>query len=272
MRLQRFAPRRCGGHRLTGRRVGGRLATAVARPPPPRPPRRAPRPPRPRRAIAPGTRFFVPPPSAGAPQQVVALLKSARPQGRRADRGDGDDTAGRLVHQRHARPGAGSRCGRRWPKPRFERAVPVLVAYDIPGRDCAQYSAGGALNEADYEAWINGFAAGHRQRQGGRHPGARRARQHAVGLRAARRRSTRSPTPSGSPSCSTRSPRWRQTPGSSVYLDGTHSAWQSVGTITQRLLEADVQQAQGFFLNVSNYQPTPTSSTTAPGSQTASRW
>ena len=43
----------------------------------------------------------------------------------------------------------------------------------------------------------------------------------------------------------------------SVYLDGTHSAWQSVGTITQRLLEADVQQAQGFFLNVSNYQPTP---------------
>ena len=43
----------------------------------------------------------------------------------------------------------------------------------------------------------------------------------------------------------------------SVYLDGTHSAWQSVGTITQRLLAADVQQAQGFFLNVSNYQPDP---------------
>jgi endoglucanase len=46
-----------------------------------------------------------------------------------------------------------------------------------------------------------------------------------------------------------------QDPGASVYLDGTHSAWQSVGTITQRLLEAGVQQAQGFFLNVSNYQP-----------------
>jgi endoglucanase len=43
----------------------------------------------------------------------------------------------------------------------------------------------------------------------------------------------------------------------SAYLDGTHSAWQSVGTITQRLLEADVQDTQGFFLNVSNYQPTP---------------
>ena len=42
----------------------------------------------------------------------------------------------------------------------LERAVPVLVAYDIPGRDCAQYSAGGALNQADYEAWISGFAQG----------------------------------------------------------------------------------------------------------------
>src|SRR5581483_7164356 len=45
-------------------------------------------------------------------------------------------------------------------------------------------------------------------------------------------------------------------PGVSVYLDGTHSAWQSVGTITQRLLAAGVQQAQGFFVDVSNYQPT----------------
>ena len=38
--------------------------------------------------------------------------------------------------------------------------APVLVVYDIPGRDCAQYSAGGALDEADYEAWISAFAAG----------------------------------------------------------------------------------------------------------------
>src|SRR3954452_3844785 len=38
--------------------------------------------------------------------------------------------------------------------------VPVLVAYNIPFRDCAQYSAGGALDTASYEAWIDGFAAG----------------------------------------------------------------------------------------------------------------
>ena len=38
--------------------------------------------------------------------------------------------------------------------------VPVLVAYNIPFRDCAQYSAGGAVDTAAYEAWIDGFAAG----------------------------------------------------------------------------------------------------------------
>ena len=38
--------------------------------------------------------------------------------------------------------------------------VPVLVAYNVPFRDCAQYSAGGATNVAEYEAWIDGFAEG----------------------------------------------------------------------------------------------------------------
>ena len=36
----------------------------------------------------------------------------------------------------------------------------MLVAYDVPFRDCGQYSAGGTLNTADYLAWIDGFARG----------------------------------------------------------------------------------------------------------------
>src|SRR5215467_12400823 len=39
-----------------------------------------------------------------------------------------------------------------------QHQVPVLVAYDIPGRDCSQYSAGGAQGTADYAAWIDAFA------------------------------------------------------------------------------------------------------------------
>ena len=38
--------------------------------------------------------------------------------------------------------------------------MPVLVAYNIPFRDCAQYSAGGATSVAEYGAWIDAVAAG----------------------------------------------------------------------------------------------------------------
>ena len=39
-------------------------------------------------------------------------------------------------------------------------AIPVMVAYNIPLRDCGSYSAGGAANQAAYRAWIDGYAAG----------------------------------------------------------------------------------------------------------------
>jgi endoglucanase len=138
----------------------------------------------------------------------------------------------------------------------IERAVPVLVAYDIPGRDCAQYSAGGALNEAGYEAWIDGLAQGIGDRQA-----IVILEPDALG---------NMPSNCGLPSSvypftdaeriaeiQYAAAALESDPGVSVYLDGTHSAWQSVGTMTQRLLEADVQGTQGLFLNVSNYQPTP---------------
>ncbi len=38
--------------------------------------------------------------------------------------------------------------------------VPVLVAYNIPFRDCAQFSAGGATTVEEYKAWIDGVAKG----------------------------------------------------------------------------------------------------------------
>ena len=153
---------------------------------------------------------------------------------------------------------------------RLTHTIPVLVAYDLPFRDCAQYSAGGAVRQAGYLAWINGLAQGIGNRQAVviLEPDALGNMPSGCGLPA-----------SVYPFTDTERVAELQyavsaleaDPGVSVYLDGTHSAWQSVGTISQRLLQANVQQAQGFFLNVSNYQPTPTSSTTAPGSPTASR-
>ncbi|HEX3965483.1 MAG TPA: glycoside hydrolase family 6 protein [Trebonia sp.] len=207
------------------------------------------------RGFGPGTRFFVPPPSSGAPQQILQL----------AGRGDLKDAA--LITEMETIPravwftsGTPAQVQQQVQKTMIEaaveRAVPVLVAYDIPGRDCAQYSAGGALDEADYEAWINGLARGIGN---GKaiiilEPDALGNLPSGCGLSSSVYPFTDSERTAELQYAVT---ALEGDPGTSVYLDGTHSAWQSVGTITQRLLEANVQEAQGFFLNVSNYQPTP---------------
>jgi endoglucanase len=207
------------------------------------------------RVISPGTRFFVPPPSSGAPQQVVALLKAR----------DVKDAA--LVTEMETMPRAAwftsgtqaqvqQQVRQTMAEAAVERAEPVLVAYDIPGRDCAQYSAGGALDESAYQAWIDGFAKGI---GGGKavvilEPDALGNMPSGCGLS-----SSAYPFTDAERIAEIRYAvsALEADPGVSVYLDGTHSAWQSVGTITQRLLQAGVQQAQGFYLNVSNYQADP---------------
>ncbi len=206
------------------------------------------------RGLVPGSRLFVPPPSDGAPQQIAHLLTS----GHVADavRIAEMEAVPRAVWLTGGTPAQVlAQVRQTMAEAQAERAVPVLVAYDIPGRDCAQYSAGGALSQADYEAWISAFAQG----IGGR-PAAVILEPDALG---------NMPSGCGLPASVypfTDSERiaelqdavgaLEQDPRTAVYLDGTHSAWQSVGTITQRLLEADVTSAQGFFLDVSNYQPT----------------
>lgn len=37
---------------------------------------------------------------------------------------------------------------------------PIFVAYHIPGRDCGSFSGGGAVDSADYRAWIRAVAGG----------------------------------------------------------------------------------------------------------------
>src|SRR5687767_10970740 len=43
-------------------------------------------------------------------------------------------------------------------------ALPVFVAYNIPGRDCGSYSAGGSRGADAYRRWIRSFAEGLRGR------------------------------------------------------------------------------------------------------------
>ena len=136
-----------------------------------------------------------------------------------------------------------------------QRAIPVFVAYNIPGRDCANLSAGGALTTEEYKAWIDGFANAI-----GGHEAIVIVEPDGLGL-----------LPSNCPALPdypfTDAQRYEELnyavdrlgarPGVSVYLDGTHSAWLSVREAANRLLRAGIERASGFFVNVSNHQFTP---------------
>jgi endoglucanase len=140
--------------------------------------------------------------------------------------------------------------------------VPVLVAYNIPFRDCAQFSAGGATTVEEYTAWIDGFAAGI-----GDEEAVVILEPDGLGI---------IPwytnidggldwcQPAEADPDTAAAERFfmmnyavdalKAQPNASVYLDATHSAWLNVGDASQRLARAGVDRADGFYLNVSNYQ------------------
>src|SRR5665811_2346477 len=103
--------------------------------------------------------FYVPKADKGATQQVVSLIKKH----------DFKNAAllQKMISKGHAVWFTGGTPGNVLGQVRktmmlakVQHTVPVLVAYNIPGRDCSQYSAGGALDAASYAAWIDGFARG----------------------------------------------------------------------------------------------------------------
>lgn len=147
-----------------------------------------------------------------------------------------------------------------------KRSVPVLVAYNIPFRDCAQFSAGGATTAADYEAWIDGFAAGIGDR-----PAIVILEPDGLGIipwynpyGSVDGDALEWCQPAEADPATAAAERFEMLnyavdalaalPDVKVYLDGTHSAWLGVGDIAHRLQQAGVADADGFFLNVSNYQ------------------
>lgn len=122
--------------------------------------------------------------------------------------------------------------------------LPVLVAYNIPKLDCGTSGATGA---DAYRSWISGFAAG---------IGARKAvvilepdalagmdclsatDQQALRLDLLRDAVT----------------ILKSNAATVVYMDAGHSSWQSAATMIDRLTKAGVAYADGFSLNVSNFQ------------------
>lgn len=131
-------------------------------------------------------------------------------------------------------------------------AVPVLVVYNIPLRDCGQYSAGGAHDPTAYRLWIREVARGIKNRKvvvilepdalplmtKCLSPADQQGRMDliadAVRVLAANA-------------------------GTKVYLDAGHAKWIPAPEMATRLKAAGIEGADGFALNVSNYMGTPES-------------
>ncbi|MDP3794972.1 MAG: glycoside hydrolase family 6 protein [bacterium] len=124
-------------------------------------------------------------------------------------------------------------------------ALPVFVAYNIPGRDCGGYSWGGAGSAQAYRDWIAAFAAGIGNERAVivlepdalahmdcLEPAAQRERlaliEEAIAL-------------------------FKRNPSAAVYIDAGHSGWMTPEAMAERLGSAGIGRADGFALNVSNF-------------------
>ena len=124
------------------------------------------------------------------------------------------------------------------------RALPVFVAYNIPGRDCGQYSAGGANGSDAYRRWIRGFANGISNRRAvvilepdalaGMNCLSAAGQQERIDL-------------------IHDAVRVLKAKGAAVYIDAGHARWIDAATMANRLNRAGIAEADGFSLNISNF-------------------
>lgn len=127
-------------------------------------------------------------------------------------------------------------------------ALPILVAYDIPYRDCGQYSAGGENDPDAYRAWISAFAAGIGDR-----PAVVILEPDGLTLTdclSDQQTSERFALLKDATETLGANPR------TDVYMDAGHSAWLDPAEAARRLHLAGIDEAAGFSLNVSNFQTT----------------
>lgn len=120
--------------------------------------------------------------------------------------------------------------------------VSVLVAYNIPNRDCGSYSAGGASSASAYASWIQGFANG---------------------INGSTAVVVLEPDAVASDCATTarygmlaNAVKVLKASGAKVYLDAGHPNWVSTSEMAGRLQQAGIAQADGFSLNVSNFYST----------------
>jgi endoglucanase len=127
-------------------------------------------------------------------------------------------------------------------------ALPVIVAYDMPWRDCGSYSAGGAPTAAAYRQFVDAMVQGIAGRRTVviLEPDA----LAELGCLSADQQATYYSL------LNYAVVRLGESRAVSVYLDAGNAGWQPAGTIAARLRRAGVGAARGFSVNVSNFDTT----------------
>lgn len=197
-------------------------------------------------ALPADTRFYHAPPNPGAIAQAKALKKAGRyaaaaritamaavPQAVWLTQGTPSEVSAYATEIIDAAKDDGS--------------VPVLVAYNVPGRDCGYYSGGGAASGAAYRAWIDAIVDALGQ-----------TRAVVIiepdGLALL-------PGDCGQPDTHNRialvsyaAHAFLDDANALVYMDAGNSNWNTVGLMAERLVAVGVDDIAGFALNVSNFQ------------------
>lgn len=123
-------------------------------------------------------------------------------------------------------------------------ALPVLVSYDIPQRDCGGYSAGGTTPNA-YLTWVQGMAAGI-----GTHPAWVILEPDALASMdclSTADQATRLSLLSQAVIV------LKANSATRVYIDTGNPHWQTVSVAASRLKAANIEKADGFSSNISNF-------------------
>lgn len=128
--------------------------------------------------------------------------------------------------------------------------LPVLVAYNIPGRDCGSYSSGGAGSPDAYRTWISAFASAI-----GSRPAIVLLEPDSVAQLDCLPDDANRQTRLSLLSYATQQLR-DKAPNTWSYLDAGNAHWIAADTMAQRLNSAGVGNIRGFVLNISNFYTT----------------
>ncbi|CAM5635204.1 glycoside hydrolase family 6 protein [Streptomyces purpurascens] len=185
-------------------------------------------------------------PDGTAAQQVAALVKSGKKREAEQIRKIAEQPVAEWVgpdnprEQTQGFTEAADKAGR----------TALLVLYNIPHRDCGQYSQGGAADGNAYREWLDGVAAGIGDR-----PAAvilePDALLHLVdGCTPEQFHEERYDLLKGAVA------KLKSLKNTKVYLDAGNAGWGHPDQIFEPLNRAGIEQADGFSVNVSNFYAT----------------